>query len=296
MTTPNHHKFFLNKKFFIYLRRPYQSNNPNNIEKSAELIKLFGGQIEQFLDSEVSYVLTDIPKDDWPPRGNDNILVRAINFKVKLMSQDDLINWCSRYINSQSSSEDDDEQGSKIKRLQPPYIKLEDYNSRYSPSIKEFVRWPEINIGNNLVVGKSFFNDSNIILGTPNNSAQLTQQANSIFNIATRSAQTPVNQVALRGPKRRHSVYCEICNHRLTERVDEHINTQAHRDNTERLSWDEVSSVIECLPSLSTLNRHRLTNLSIPDGVEYQEFLCLHKVDSVSQLFIGSPYSLELHP
>jgi len=323
-------KFFLDKKFYLYVRR----SSAANIEKSAELIRLFGGQIEQFLDHEVTYVLTDVSKNEWPPNGRDSTLEKAFNHGVKIMSLHDLLLWCSQYLCSQFSSDDDEETRANTNQLRQPFIKFEDMNCHYSPSIKEFIRWPSVNLTTNLPVGKSFFNDSSVVstpnqsannTNHPNNSAQLTQQATSVrvltshlvtnstsvanqpsnsnnnnFNgrmiqqnnlIQTNAAKNSVqlaNQHAHRGVRRRHSAYCEICNQKIADRIEEHIQTPAHKANTEKLNWSEVSSVIDSLPSLSTLNMLRLTNLAPPDGIEHQEFLCLHKVDSVSQLFCNS--------
>lgn len=273
-------KFFLDKKFFIHLRRANQSN----VEKSAELIKLFGGQIEQFLETTISYVLTDIPKSEWPPHGNDNVLVRARQTNVKLMSLNELISWCSKYVNSQSSSDDDDDgSGARIRPLVSPFIKLEDYNCCFSTSVREFASWPTINLNQDIPIGKSIFCDNHPQLGTPNTS--VNNVTNHINQLNNTSAQLTPQAMQPRGARRKHSVFCEICNIRLTDKIDDHILTPMHIANTEKLDWTDVNQVIDCLPSLSSLNRHRLSDLSVPKGAEYQEFVCLHKMDSVSQLF-----------
>lgn len=272
-------KFFLDRKFFIHLRRANQSN----IDKSTELIKLFGGQIEQFLETSISYVLTDIPKSEWPPHGNDSVLVRARQNNIKLMSLAELISWCSKYVNSQSSSDDDDDQGARIKLLTSPYIKLEDYNCCFATSVREFVAWPTICLNQDIPIGKSIFCDNYPQLGTPNTSVNnVTNQINQLNNT---SAQLTPQAMLPRGAKRKHSVFCEVCNIRLTEKIDDHISTQTHMANIEKLDWTDVDKVIDCLPGFNSLNRHRLSDLSVPKGAEYQEFVCLHKMDSVSQLF-----------
>lgn len=286
-------KFFINKKFFLYTRRA-----PNiSINKTVDLIKVFGGQIEQFLDHEVNYVLTDIPKSEWPPHGRDNILETARNYNVKLMSLPDLLGWCSRYVYSQSSSDDDDEL--KGKNIIPPFIKFEDKNCHYAPTVKELQSWPELNLSGPLPVGKPLFSD--IINGTrtpnqssnfnrPDNSAQLTQQAcarTATPNLNASSSTNPLNPSGAPRVKRRHPIYCEICSQRISDRIEDHMLSQAHKNNTDKLDWSEVSSVIDSLPSLSTLSVRRL---AIPheEVFKHQEFLCLHKVDSVSQLFFNS--------
>lgn len=282
MTTNTKKTFFINKKFFFYTLQASAAN----IAKSAELIKLFGGQIEQFLDHEVSYVLTDIPKSEWPPYGQDSMLEKARNYGVKLMSLQDLLMWCSKYVSSQSSSDDDDETAN-VKELKQPFIKFEDINCQFAPSVKEFAHWPEVNYNGNQPVGKSIFNDSTLLCTPnqsvnniihPNNSAQLTPQANSLRSSIPQSL---FQQQQHRGARKRHSIYCEICNHKVCDRVEDHIQTQGHIINTDRTNWNDVHSVVESLPSLNTLILRRLTNLTPPKG----EFLCLHKVDSVSQLF-----------
>lgn len=269
-STPSKEKFFSNKKFYQHVLKA----NTASVKKSGELIKLFGGQIEQFLDHEVSYVLTDIPRSEWPPQGRDRMLQNAIKWGVKLMSLNDLLAWCSQYVSSQSSSDEDDE-GTNVKVLQKPFIKFEDMYERYAPSVREFSQWPELNLHGNLPVGKSIFNINNSNLSTPNQSANITPQ---------------VVQVAHAGPRgvRRRNVFCEICNQKVNERTEDHITTDQHKLNTESLDWSQVQTVIDSLPSLSTLNMRRLTNLTPPNGVEHHEFLCLHKVESVSQLFFNS--------
>lgn len=330
-------KFFLEKKFYLHITRSSKAQ----ADKSAELIKTFGGQIEQFLDSLVSYVLTDIPKNEWPPHGHDPLLERARKSDVKLMSVNDLTIFSFKYLTSQSSSDDDEEIRANLRQLQPPFIKFEDEHGRYAPSIKEFKSWPEVHLSYSLPIGKSFFSDANST-GTPsqslnqahhpNCSAQLTQQATSTKNNTipmTPSAHTALNNNIPQSPnnsaapnqilastngvrnclfqpnsqilktqpqqgavRRKHSVYCEICNIRIQDKTEEHVQTPAHRANTDKLDWSDVNQVIESLPKLSSLNMRRITNLATPAGIDHQEFFCLHKVDSVSQLFFNSSRDL----
>lgn len=234
-------KVFSDKRFFQHVLKA----NAAQIEKSAEFIKLFGGQIEQFLDNEVNYVLTDIPKSEWPPQGRDSILLNASRLGVKLMALDDLRRWCSKYVSSQSSSDEDDE-ATDVKRLKEPFIKIEDSEGRYRPIVIEFEQWPELTFHTNQQVAKS-----------------------------------PINN-----DRRRRSVYCELCDIKFSERIEDHIETEQHKLKIEEEDWTPVYKVLESIPSISTLNMRRLeTNLTPPDGQEHQEFICLHKVDSVSQLF-----------
>lgn len=331
-------KFFLDKKFYFHVR----FSSASHVEKTAELIKVFGGQIEQFLDNEVTYVLTDVPRTEWPPNGKDSVLETARSYKVKLMCLQDLLIWCSKYISSQSSSDEDDETRANTKLLQQPFMKFEDFSGHYAPTVKEFVQWPELNINTHLRVGKSLFSDSSLLctpnhsMNTahhPNISAQPNLQAAHVkdsipnrnntgtpqplhtlnpTNVATNMTttikpavmpqhasytrpatqpnqpQNSNNNMIQPRIRRKNSIYCEICSTKITDKIEDHIQSQAHRLNTDKLNWSEVNSVIESLPSLSTLNMRRLTNITPPKGVEHQEFLCLHKVDSVSQLFFNS--------
>lgn len=319
-------RFFLNKRFFLHVK------NRANTEKAAEFIRLFGGQIDQFLETSVSYVLTDVPKNEWPPNGHDDTLKKARANSVKLMSYNDLVAWCSKYISSQSSSDEDDETKANITELREPFIKFEDINCHYSPTVREFIKWPEINI-NALTPGKSIFSDPSSLttpnqsanhINHPNNSAQITQQAISLkttnqnlnTSVSTNTANhqpAPLansniingmgvvspqinslhkgaiqinHNLAQRGVRRKHGVYCEICNQKINEKIEEHIQTQQHRSNSEKTNWSEVISVIDSLPSLSTLNMRRLSNFTLSN--EHPEFVCLHKMDSVSQLFVHS--------
>lgn len=241
-------KFFINKKFYFHLTR---INSAQKI-KSAELIKIFGGQIDEFLDHEISYVLTDIPKSSWPPNGDDEILLKAKTYKVKIMSLHDLRAFCFKYVTSQSSSDEDDETEVNLKA----YIKFEPLSGTVAPTMREFNQWPEPNF--NVTIGRSIFSDGII---TPNNSTQTT------------------------AVRRRCSIYCDICALKVNESVEEHIKSPAHQLNTEKLSWTDVQQVISSLPSLSTLNKRRISDLKPPEGSEQTEFICLHKVESVSQLF-----------
>lgn len=321
-------KMFLTKKFYLHMRGV-------NIAKITELINTFGGQVEQFMDATVSYVLTDKSRKEWPPHTKDTILEQAIRLGIKLMSKDELESWCLDYAISPISSDDDNTKGN-IRCMKQPFLKFEDVHQRFAPSFKEFGRWPDINVTQlgNLPIGRSFFSDTHLFSTPnnstanqhPNNSAQLTQQAtNSIrtntANISITSAHTtnfhfnhqnltspphnlnplvapnPANnkstmnlqqiqQQQQRGVKRRHTVYCEVCCLKITDKIEEHIKTESHRINTDKVDWSEVNMVINSLPSLNLLNRKRLSTLTLPpNGIEHEEFLCLHKVESVSQLF-----------
>lgn len=261
-------RFFLNKRFYLHVR------GRANTEKAAELIKVFGGQIDQFLENSVSYVLTDVPKQEWPPLGNDDTLKRARNTNVKLMSLKDLIIWCSQYISSQSSSDEDDESKASVNELNEPFLKFEDLNCYYSPTVKEFVKWPEVNISAHLPVGKSIFSDSGPLTQLP--------------------PPTP-NHTANHGIRRRHPVFCEICSQKIVDKIEDHVQTPLHKSNTEKMNWSEVNGVIESLPTLSTLNARRPSSLTPkPNISEHQEFLCLHKVESISQLFFSSCVSVKI--
>lgn len=299
-------KFFLNKRIYVDVRAPFST-------KAAELIKSFGGTVETFLDNEISYLLTDVPKDEWPSNWNGEDtkkecplqshqfflekrnsqvpdrdprhrqLEQACNRGTKLISLSDLLSFCAKYVTSNSSSDEDDELKATIKELQQPFLKHEDINYQFAPSTKEFVRWPELNINTSLQVGRSFFSDP---------SSQVSSPRPVVTSNLSKSSTKNGFLAPVQGVRRRNSVYCEICNLKIVDKIEDHIQTPAHKTNTEKLNWTEVSSVIDSLPSLSTLNMRRLTNLTPPNGIEHQEFLCLHKVESVSQLFFNSNNSI----
>lgn len=238
------------------------------------MIKVFGGQIDEFLECSVSYVLTDVPKNEWPPYGNDDTLKRANSSNVKLMSLSDLIIWCSKYISSQSSSDDDDETKLQINNLQEPFIKFEDANCKHAPITKELKKWPDLNLSPQL--GKPIFWDPSQT--TPASTVSTT-------NTPT-TAKQPQLQNQPRGVKRRNPMYCEICNQKGIENLDEHLQSKHHKINSERLDWSDVHSVIRSVPQLSCLgNISRITTTIRP--TEHHEFLCLHKVDTASQLFVN---------
>lgn len=297
-------KVFLNKRFFQYIVR-----STNQINKSAELIRLFGGQIEQFLDNEVTYVLTDIPKDEWPPYGRDSLLESARHHKVKLMSLDDLLIWCQNYLNSQFSSDEEEESKSDVRLLQKPCIKFEDLHGHFAPTTKELLQWPELNLNKSIPVGRPLFSVHSATaqsaptpvkqqhqqplvpaaaapVALPSHHHQpITNPPNSTHNNHINSANSNSKLSSRPLFRRGKPFFCEICNVKVAEDIEEHIANTNHQVNASKIDWTQVSLVIESLPSLSTLNMRRLTNLTPPNGVEHQEFLCLHKVDSVSQLF-----------
>ena len=242
------------------------------------MIKVFGGQIDEFLESSVSYVLTDVPKNEWPPYGNDDTLKRAKNQNIKFMSLSDLINWCSKYISSQSSSDDDDETKIQINDLHEPYLKFEDIHCKFAPIAKELKKWPEVNLSPQL--GKSIFWDPSQT--TPAS----TVSTNQIPPQNSNTTKQPQAQNPPRGVKRRNPVYCEICNQRAIENLDEHLNSKQHKINSDRLDWTDVHSVMASVPKLSCLgNIPRITTTIRP--TEHHEFLCLHKVETASQLFVN---------
>lgn len=250
-------KLFLNKTFYIDIRHKLGA-----LPKCQDLIKSFGGQIEQFLDSSVSYVLTDTPQDMWPPNGKDHLLERAYAMDVKLMSASNLFYWCQDYLQQASSSDDDDENRPKVRTLMYPYIKIEDFNCQYAPSVKELSNWPEINLSAPLQIGRSIFSNTSLLSTPTQTTTQVIQQN---------------QQHQDHGPiKRRHYTYCEICGIKIFDKVEDHIQSQTHRLNTEKTDWKDLDSVIKSLPSFNTLNM-RVNDLKPPNGVD-DEFVCLHKV------------------
>lgn len=275
-------KFFIGKRFYLHIVR----STAQTTAKTIELIKLFGGQIETFLDNEVKYVLTDLPKSEWPPHGKDMMLERALSTKnSKLMSLHELRIFCSKYVTSAASSDEDEELRNSIKELRKPFIKIEDGNCQYMPLVKEFTQWPQILPVENIQLGTSIFSNSTSQPGTPTPSSQNTPQHQPLQLQLLQHQQQP------RGVKRRHAILCEICNQRIgpTETIESHTKTEKHRELIDRQNWTEVKSVIQSLPSFGTLNMRRLTNgQKESSGFNHQEFLCLHKVDSFSQLFSNS--------
>lgn len=360
--------------------------NTAKSRRATELIKIFGGQVDQFIERGLNYILTDLPKSLWPPQGNDPIIVRAVNNGLKIMSFEQMLSWCQQYTANPSSSDEDDESKYKVNELREPFLKSEDFHRQYAPTVREFSKWPEINVSAPIPLGKSIFNDpsslstpnqsmNNNQVNHPNNSAQLTQQANSmrpftpskpigncilenwarnhyqpatpgtplttsnIVNglrstmpasmpsprlvppkssqlnqqqqrqqpqtpnnrpqtpITNLQPQTPITNVQPQTPnnlaqtpyRRKHLVYCEICNIKVnTNQLHEHIASQEHKTNTDKLNWKEVHSVISSLTSISALNSKPVPTLTTPTNNEHQEFLCLHKVESVSQIFFTS--------
>lgn len=267
-------KFFLNKRFYLHVRRRV------NTQQAAELIRIFGGQIDEFLETSVSYVLTDVPKNEWPPAGNDDILKRARSQNVKLMSLHDLTIWCSKYLSSQSSSDEDDDSKVQVTELREPYIKFEDANGYYAPVAKEIPNWPEL----------CKLLEPNL----PTITSNVCVMKNGLVSITPPTTNTRPPKNVIRGVKRRHSIYCEICNLKLSGKLDEHIESQPHKTNINRMNWSEVHSVIQSIPSFASLSKMRKgPNESIRINYNH-EFLCLHKVESVSQLFMNTA-SKEFH-
>lgn len=265
-------KIFLSKKFFLHFKKT------KHIPKFTELINTFGGQVEQFLEQTVSYVLTDIPKNEWPPQCRDTILEGALKLGVKLMSINDLMLWCRKY--AVSSDDDDEIAKGTIKLIEAPFLKFEDVSGLYAPSYKQFGQWPELNVTQQ--------NQQQQFQQQQFQQQQLQQQQQQQFQQfpqqpqqqqLQKQQQTPQQH---RGAKKRHSVYCEICSVKINDEIEDHIKTEAHKINTNKVDWTEVNNVIYSLPGLSTLNMKRLSTLS---PMEPQEFVCLHKFESITQLF-----------
>jgi hypothetical protein len=288
---------FMNKRFYLHFKCRM------NLAKATEVIKAFGGQIEEFLDkTSVSYLLTDIPSEEWPPNGKDPILQIGVNHAVKIMSYQNLIIYCREYLLSQSSSDEDDELKVQTTELRAPFIKIEDTRCKYVPSVKELTEWPEINLDTPLMPGQTIFGFNNA--NTTN--TQPTPTPRQISTPKQPSTPKPIPTprpnngnfiMALSNPKvapnqcrrviRRNAVYCELCGSRHADRqLEEHLESSEHKSNIENAKWGEVESVIDSLPSLDSLikcKRVQLTNLE-----EHQEFLCLHKVETISQMFLNS--------
>jgi len=255
-------KFFLDKRFYLHMK------GRGNAAKAAETIRVFGGSIDQFLENTLSYVLTDVPKNEWPPNGDDEDLITARKFGVKLMSYQDLVAWCSKYINSQSSSDEDDEVKTTIKELHAPYLKCEDVEFRYQPVFKQLSKWPEVNF--NVPNNASIFTEPSLLqTQIEKNAQQLVAQPQTTATPGT---------TAKTGVRRKSPIYCDLCGHKLEESLEEHESSEEHQKNLTRFDWSDVESVIKSLPSFSTLNMMRIQKLS--GDYSNQEFLCLHKFPS----------------
>lgn len=259
-------KFFVDKRFYLHIK------GRGNAKKAAETILVFGGSIDQFLEKTISYVLTDVPKSDWPPNGNDDELITARKFGVKLMSYQDLVDWCSKYISSQSSSDEDDDIKTSIKELHEPYLKFEDNECRFQPVVRQLSKWPEINF--NVPNNASIFTEPSLV------QTQIEKNAQQL--VAPQTTPTP-GTAARTGVRRKSPIYCDLCGHKLTESLEEHEESDHHKSNLKRFDWSDVESVIKSLPSFSSLNMRRIQKLPGDYG-NHQEFLCLHKVESVSQI------------
>lgn len=262
-------KIFLNKKIFLDKRFYIHVRGRINTNKAAELIRIFGGQIDEFLESTVSYVLTDIPKREWPENGgSDDILKRARGQNIKLMSLYDLTLWCSSYLSSQSSSDEEDEIRVQVTELHQPYIKFEDINGYYAPTAKEFPNWP-----GSLALSQL----QPIPTGVGPN--HLTRRTDTEQQIHTNN--TNINQS--RGVKRRHSIFCEICNLKLSDKLEDHVQSVTHKTNMTKSNWNDLHSVINSLPGFASLCSSKSPSISRLS--EPNEFLCLHKVETFSQFF-----------
>jgi hypothetical protein len=279
MKTPaNAKQVFMNKRFYLHFK------SRANWSKASEVIRAFSGQIEECLDkTTTSYLLTDIPQEEWPPRGKDPILQRGINHAFKIMSYQNLINYCREYLIASSSSDDDDDLRMLTMNLRTPFIKFEDSRYKYQPTVKELAEWPEINLDEPLGPGQTIFgfnhaNNANINSRTRQNSTHVM------------TAKTLPNSNVPQGPQppklRRNAIYCELCGTRVVDKLDEHMESQEHKSNIENARWGDLESVIDSLPSLDSLISSKRVQLTSAE--EPQEFLCLHKVESLSQMFRNS--------
>uniref|UniRef100_A0A6G1SBU2 Uncharacterized protein n=1 Tax=Aceria tosichella TaxID=561515 RepID=A0A6G1SBU2_9ACAR len=289
---------FMNKRFYLHFKCKA------NLAKASDVIKAFGGQIEEFLDkTTVSYLLTDIPSEQWPPNGKDSTLQIGVNHAVKIMSFQNLINYCREYLISQSSSDEDEELKVQTTELRAPFIKFEDTRHKYAPSVRELPEWPEINLDAPLQPGQTIFGFNPAHANTtptpspkptsavwPSNNIHIkTRQQHTTQMMTPKASPATPNMHAnqCRRMLRKNATHCELCGVRVApEKLEEHIDSHEHTSNVENAKWGEVESVIDSLPSLDSLitrKRVQLTNLD-----EHQEFLCLHKVETISQMFLNS--------
>lgn len=273
-------KHFPNKKFYVHLREHTQRAQ---VEKAMDLIRSFGGQIEQFLTKEISFVLTDIPDNA------DPILENAHRLNAKIMSLKQLVKFAHEYAKASGGSDENDNAIADAERY---FNKIG--TERPDAICRDFRQLPIIRIRKNLQIGQSIFEDpvaptemfptNNVIpcnqyIAQPPVSPSLTATPTPH---ATPNA-TPNTSQREQGVRRRNSPYCEICDIRIVGKIEEHVQTPAHKDNSAKLDWSPLDTIINTLPSLSTLSTmRRLTNY-ITD--EHKEFICLHKTESISQLF-----------
>ncbi|KAG9511311.1 Acetylcholine receptor subunit beta-like 1, partial [Fragariocoptes setiger] len=263
-------KGFFKKTFHIDLRTSQWKLLHPRLES---LIRTFGGRIEQFLDQEVDYLVTDFPRDVWPPIGTDLVLQRAISIGVKLMSADELVYFCKKYC----STTCDNENKIDARELRAPFIKYQDVTCRFAPSFKEFTAWPEIDTSKPVPIGRSFFTGNEPQPSQPH-TQQLQQQTGT-----TNGTTNPQNQNIRK--IRHREVYCELCSAKVgaKDELELHFASTKHKENVAKADWKEVCSVIDSLPALDAvvspnvtpngLTKLRLTNLN-----GSQQFLPLHDI------------------
>lgn len=261
---------FRNNHFYL------EFSSKARLVKAAELVQTFGGIIEDFLEpAPKTNLLTDIDKSEWDDTNKHKTLQRARAFGIRILSYNWLADFCSRYVNSQSSGDEDD--AIKVQSTEPraPYIKYEDFRQEYRPTFKEFLEWPKVNITDKLACGQSIFSIAQLSTQPP------TPRPTNCTNTKQSSTQQMLN---VRRPLRR--VTCELCGLKFeqSDKIEEHLESQEHKAKVAETKWDDVISVIDSLPSIDTLVTPKRAQ---PDNYEddRESFVCLHKLETIDRLF-----------
>ena len=102
-----------------------------------------------------------------------------------------------------------------VRKLKPPFIKIEDRSRLYKPEVLEMKEWPDI---------EKFLFDQKM----PEKDADARH--------ATK--------------RRMYSKYCELCNCRYT-RLKEHLNSSIHKNNAmDDSKWEAVDKLRKKLPTI----------------------------------------------
>jgi hypothetical protein len=167
-----------------------------------------------------------------------DVLETGLKLRMKILTYKSILDFCKQYMKIPNEEQQSDEASSikinqstgvKFKTLRTPFLKFEDNEEKYQPSVKEFEAWPDLDL--NSASGTCPF--GNVMFKT--NARKAAVQATAINHTATPTPSTTAqasitpaldNKVretvkpVLAQKKRQRVLFCEICCKEFTNMTD----------------------------------------------------------------------------
>lgn len=163
-----------------------------------------------------------------------DVLETGRKLRMKILSYKSILNFCKQYMKIPNEEQPSDETsqikinqttGVKFKTLRAPFIKFEDNEEKYQPSVKELDAWPELDLNTpagTCPFGNVMFNRSNTRKVSTNTNPTGGTTTASVTPAASGTAHasvTPALSTKLRETtkpvlaqkKRQRVLFCEIC-------------------------------------------------------------------------------------